>query len=67
MASNTSGTFIFYGGLLLLAIFICGASVSQVIPAIIALYFMLVATNSITRSENRVRRQSKQKHYQKQP
>lgn len=66
MASDTSGTFVFYGGLLLLGVFVCGASAVQIIPAFIALYFMLVATNAITRGENRVKRRAKQQQYQKQ-
>lgn len=61
MSSNTGGTFVFFGGLMLLAIFICGTTYAQVIPAFIALYFMLIATNSISRGENRARRKAAQK------
>lgn len=63
MNSNTGGTFVFYGGLMLLAIFVCGANASQVIPGIIAIYFMLIATNSITRGENRAQRKTQERAY----
>lgn len=63
MSSDTNGTFVFYGGLMLLAIFICGATASQIVPGIIAIYFMLLATNSIARGQNRARRKTQQKFY----
>ena len=61
MTTDTTGAFIFYGGLLLIAIFVCGSSSIEVVPGIIALYFMLVATNAIARGENRARRKAKHK------
>lgn len=59
--SDTSGTFVWMVILFIIGSLVCGVSASTTIPAMIALYFMLVATNSIARGENRARRQTQQK------
>ena len=64
MSNDTASTFVTYGGLLLLAGFICsslGGGGTTMVAVMIALYFMLVATNSIERGENRTRRLLKKK------
>lgn len=65
MSSNTASTFVTYGGLLLFAGFVCsalGGGGSTLFAVLIAMYFMLVATNSIERGENRVKRLNKKKN-----
>ncbi|NDD52266.1 hypothetical protein EBZ39_00040 [bacterium] len=57
--SDTSGSFVVFAGLFLMAIFICGTG--SALPALGAIYFMLVATNAIARGENKARRKAQQK------
>jgi hypothetical protein len=59
--SDTTDTFIFYGGLLALAAFICAPQIGSIIPVVGALYFMLVATNAIARGENKAIRMAQEK------
>jgi uncharacterized membrane protein YbaN (DUF454 family) len=54
--SDTTDTFLFYGALLAFAGIFCAPQVGTIIPVLVALYFMLVATNSIARGENKARR-----------
>ncbi len=61
MAASSDSTFITLAGLMLLAAFVCGPAfgAGTTIPALIAVYFMLVATNAISRGENKAKRFSK--------
>jgi ethanolamine transporter EutH len=60
MAHDVNANFVSFAVLLLLAGFICGPMFGgTVVFAIgVALYFMLTATNAISRGENRVRRKA---------
>jgi hypothetical protein len=61
MANDVNTTFISLMVLLLLAGFICGPMFggTTVFAIAVAMYFMLVSTNSISRGENRVRRRER--------
>ena len=61
--TDVNGDFVIFAGLFLMAIFVCGAGVGGVLPALVAVYFMLVATNAIARGENKARRKARQRTY----
>lgn len=63
MAHDINANFVSFAILLLLAGFICGPMFggTLVFALGVAMYFMLVATNSISRGENRVRRRERGK------
>jgi hypothetical protein len=60
MANDVNNNFIGFAVLMLLAGLICGPMFGGTIVFAlgVAMYFMLVATNSISRGENRVRRKA---------
>jgi hypothetical protein len=62
MSSSPANSFITLAGLMLLASLVCGPvfGAGTVIPIYIAMYFMLTATNAISRGEKKARQKKRQ-------